>query len=202
MKLFLVLSCIFFSAITVNAQEKDKLKVGFDLGIINVGLAARLEPKYNLTDNSSVGLRLGVEAQAEREITSYYGGFIEMSELGEFGSFSIMGTYDRYFSNQGSSLAWFIGGGFGYYNSTFEDYWEGSQYTYDGPIIKAEVNAQVSVMLRTGFDLGSFRFGLEYNIIPKTDVVIPSGKTVGHVKDSYFGVTLGFVIGGGNWKKA
>ena len=50
-------------------------------------------------------------------------------------------------------------------------------------------------MIRGGIELGKLRLAFEYNIIPKTDF-----ESGGSISNSYFGVSIGFYVGGGKWK--
>ena len=57
MKYLLVITIIVLGITSLSAQEKDKVRVGLDLGYVFAkdggGILFNLEPKYNLTDNSS-----------------------------------------------------------------------------------------------------------------------------------------------------
>jgi len=50
-------------------------------------------------------------------------------------------------------------------------------------------------MVRGGVELGKFRAALEYNILPKSNLLI--GQSI---NNSYVGLSLGFYFGGGRWK--
>ncbi len=67
--------------------------------------------------------------------------------------------------------------------------------------MEGSVNNQVGFLLRGGFELGKTRLGLEYNFIPKADIEIPNGQIIGTVDNSYFGLSIGFTIGGGKSSK-
>jgi outer membrane protein X len=58
---FVVLSLLCFNF--ANAQREGGFRVGLDLGIIpasgGLGVSFDIEPKYNIKENMSVGLRLG-----------------------------------------------------------------------------------------------------------------------------------------------
>lgn len=160
---------------TVDGQEKDKFRAGLDLGYVFAdaggGVLFSIEPKYNITDNSNIGIRLGIAGSSSDSDT----------ELDA--NINILGTYDYYFPNGNSSAAPFLGGGLGYY-------------------ALGEINNNISLgeqfgaMIRGGIELGKLRLAVEYNILPKTDLEI--GESV---KNSYFGASIGFYIGGGKWQK-
>lgn len=56
-------------------------------------------------------------------------------------------------------------------------------------------------MVRAGFEVGKFRMGAEYNVVPASDYNIVAGNKLGSVRNSYLGISIGFFIGGGYWKK-
>lgn len=162
---------------TVNGQEKDKFRAGLDLGFVFAdgggGILFNIEPKYNITDNSNIGIRLGIAASSS--------GFYSSVDSNA----SILGTYDYYFSNGQSSAAPFLGGGLGYYVLGELD-----------DSVNVDLGDQFGAIIRGGVEFGKFRLALEYNILPKTDLEI--GESI---KNSYFGASFGFYVGGGKWKK-
>ena len=129
-----------------------------------------IEPKYNITDNSNIGIRFGVAASSSDFDTNVDA------------NLSILGTYDYYFSNGKSSTAPFLGGGLGYYVLGEVDN-------------SVNLGEQFGAIIRGGVEFGKFRLALEYNILPKTDLEF--GESV---KNSYFGASIGFYAGGGKWK--
>lgn len=108
-----------------------------------------------------------------------------------------LGTFDYYFNNGNSSVAPYLGAGLGIYSlaavgfnvsADIEDPFN----IEDSFTIVAK--SEFGGMIRGGIELGKFRLGVEYNIIPKTDL----GDGIS-AKNSYFGASLGFYIGGGRW---
>ena len=63
MKKLILFTIIVLAITSINAQEKGKFRAGLDFGYAFAegggGALFSLEPKYNLTDNSNVGLRIG-----------------------------------------------------------------------------------------------------------------------------------------------
>ena len=172
----IVISMLFILGLTaVNGQEKDKFRAGLDLGFVFAdgggGILFDVEPKYNITDNSNVGIKFGVAA--------YTGGIYSNVDS----NLSILATYDYYFSNGQSSTAPFLGGGLGYYIIGEVDN-------------SVNLGDQFGAIIRGGVEFGKLRLALEYNILPKTDLEF--GQSV---KNSYFGASIGFYVGGGKWKK-
>ena len=129
----------------------------------------------NITDNSNVGIRIGVAASV---------GDLEDSFDADVNA-NILGTYDYYF-NKNKAYTPFLGGGLGVYVIG-----SGSDN-----IDEQGFGPQIGGMVRGGIELSKFRIALEYNIIPKSDLAL--GKSM---KNSYFGASIGFYIGGGKWKK-
>ncbi|MHA7865233.1 hypothetical protein [Flagellimonas marinaquae] len=172
-----------------QAQEKNKFRVGLDAGYAmpdgGGGLLLAIEPKYNIADNMNVGLRIESAAMAKN---------IGPTEADLTTSVSYSGTFDYYFNSGSSSFAPFVGGGVGYstlgnLSSTVEI--EGIQASAE-----LEVDGKFGGLLRAGFEVGKFRLAATYNLIGATEFA-PGAE----VKNSYFGISLGFYLGGGKWKK-
>ncbi|MFD2100664.1 hypothetical protein [Flagellimonas iocasae] len=172
----------------VNAQEQNKFRVGLDFGYVmpdgGGGILLAIEPKYNIADNMNVGLRFESAAMAKNVTDS---GVTIEADLAA--SASYLGTFDYYFHNGSSSFSPFAGAGVGYStlaNLSFSDF---------GDDAEAEVDGKFGGLIRAGFELGKFRVAASYNLIGKTEI---EGA---EVKNSYLGISLGFYLGGGKWKK-
>ena len=63
-------------------------------------------------------------------------------------------------------------------------------------IEELELDGKFGGLIRAGFELGKLRLAASYNLIGKSDL----GEGV-EVKNSYLGISLGFYLGGGKWKK-
>ncbi|WP_036386387.1 hypothetical protein [Muricauda sp. MAR_2010_75] len=172
-----------------HAQEQNKFRVGLDFGYVmpdgGGGILLAIEPKYNIADNMNIGLRFESAAMAKN---------VGATEADLTASVSYSGTFDYYFHNGSSSFAPFIGGGVGYsslgnLSSSVEV--EGVQASVD-----LEVDGKFGGLVRAGFEAGKFRLAATYNLIGKSD--LGDGA---EVKNSYFGISLGFYLGGGKWKK-
>ena len=170
-----------------HAQEQNKFRVGLDFGYVmpdgGGGILLAIEPKYNVADNMNIGLRFESAAMAKNITT---GGVDVEADLAA--SASYLGTFDYYFHNGSSSFAPFMGAGVDYStlaNLGFEELGPG----------EIEVDGKFGGLIRAGFELGKFRLAASYNLIGKSEI---EGA---EIKNSYFGISLGFYLGGGKWKK-
>ena len=177
MKKLFTITFLILGIMGINGQEEGKFRVGLDLGYVfenDGGTLFSIEPKYNITSNSNIGIRLGTAAS------------IGISDADA--NISILGTYDYYFNSQNSSTSPFLGVGLGYY--ALGDIGGG------GPGgLPVNLGEQFGALVRGGVELGKFRIALEYNILPKSDLEF--GESI---KNSYLGASIGFYIGGGKWK--
>jgi len=184
MKYILLIAIMVLGITSLSAQEKGKVRVGLDLGYAFAtdggGALVSLEPKYNLTDNSNVGLRIGLAAYV-RNIESDI-------NLDASVNSNVLATYDYYFNKGNSSTSPFLGAGLGIYSLASL---KSDSFIYD----EIDTGTEFGGMIRGGVELGKLRLALEYNIVPKTD--FPLGKSV---KNSYLGASIGFYLGGGKWK--
>jgi len=172
-----------------QAQEQGKFRVGLEAGYTmpdgGGGVLLAIEPKYNVADNMNIGLRFESAAMAKN---------VGETEADLTASGSYTGTFDYYFNSGSSSFAPFIGGGVGYSTlgnlsaSVEEENIEGS--------VELEVDGKFGGLIRAGFEAGKFRLAATYNLIGKTDL----GEGA-EIKNSYLGISLGFYLGGGKWKK-
>ncbi|MBC7922038.1 MAG: hypothetical protein H7Z75_13230 [Ferruginibacter sp.] len=144
------------------------------------GVLFALEPKYAVSDQIAVGLRLEAAAVARAV------GDGVSAEVKAIVSYALTGDY--YFSTNKSRL--FAGLGAGLYQFAAATVTEQDQ---NQPLDESRIDAysKFGVVPRVGAELGHFRAGLEYNLVPK----------MGEVKNSYFAVKLGVLIGGGKYNK-
>ena len=190
-----MITCMLFAVIATGifAQEQGKVRGGLDIGAAipskgGGGVAVNVPIGYNLQDNMTVGIRLGLAAMAK------------IDPLGETGSaaanVNYLATFAYYF-NSGSPFAPFVGGGAGMY--TLAAAAVGNNYTVD-------VGTRFGGLLSAGAEIGKFRLVLEYNLVPSSAVTVNStGSGVqlenDKIPNSYLGITAGFYIGGGKWGK-
>jgi outer membrane protein W len=202
MKKCLFIVVALFAVTSAFSQQQGKIRVGMDLGYTipsdgGGGLLFSIEPKYNIADNMNVGLRWSSAAMVKgiKSLDSE----AETIEAKISANSSYMGTFDYYFSSGASSFAPYVGAGIGYValaNVEFDTVsYEEDQN--DG----VAVDGKFGGLIRAGFEAGKFRMGLEYNIIPKSDLSAMDGTKIGEVANSYIGIHVGFYVGGGKWKK-
>jgi outer membrane protein X len=199
MKKIILTAMAVFAFANGYSQEEGKFRVGLDLGYTvpsngGGGILFSLEPKYNLKDNMNVGLRIGAAAMVRDVNTD--GGGTTSAKISANGSY--VGTYDYYFNKSGSSFVPYIGGGAGYYsiaNVEFDDVDESSSNA------ALDASGKMGGLIRGGFEWGKFRMGIEYNLVPKSELQDLSGTKVGSISNSYLGIHLGFYVGGGKWGK-
>ena len=197
-KTFLFLMLLIGYATQLQAQEANKFRFDIRLGYAipsggGGGVLFNLEPKWTITDNMNVGLRLGAAAYASSLEYNDTVGQSSETEIGANGSF--VGTYDYYFHNGSSSFAPFVGAGLGYYQvanvgDDGSDFDNGTEIGSDG---------KFGGMFRAGFDWGKFRLAAEYNLIGNSDLRNASNDVIGTAKNGYIGISLGAYFGGGKW---
>ena len=183
------------------AQQAGRFRMGIDLGPAipdggGIGALVNLEPKINLKNNLSIGMRFGVAGIA-KDVTYYD---INQDYEGEVSAnVSISGTLDYYFNSGKSSVAPFIGAGFGYYALSSLDI-NTNDFNNPDDIGNLEADFNWAPMVRAGVELRKFRMAAEYNFVPNSNLQDISGNIIGEAVNQYFGFTLGFYVGGGRWK--
>lgn len=189
---------VLFVLNTAHAQDAGKFRVGLDLGFADRksgnGFYLVLEPKYTLSDQTNVGLRYGWTAVLKAVETGDQG---ELESVKVYTVDSYMATFDYYFIFS-RTFTPYVGSGLGYVspaninmarngntrNSSSPDYKPGGKFGF---------------MIRGGFELGKFRYTMEYDAIGKTELKNASGEEYGSMRNSYIGITVGFFVGGGRW---
>jgi outer membrane protein X len=183
-------------ALSGFAQKQGAFRVGFDGGIAiprgGMGVLASAEPKYNIADNMNVGLRVGLAAMAKEIVFTNSN---EASEAETSANLSTLLTFD-YYLNKGGRSAFYVGAGAGYYvlgNVKLDFLNQADEIT------SLNITNKPGGLVRAGFESGKFRMGMEYNLIPETELYSVSGKVIGTSRNSYLGLHLGFFVGGGRW---
>lgn len=188
----------------VHAQQEEKFRTGLDVGFgmgsgTSAGFIMGIEPKYNLKDNLNVGLRFEV-AGIVKDMHQVSGGS-DMYDSKVQVNISFMGTTDYYFHKQGgNSFAPFVGGGLGFH-SLENVFYTAEQMDSNITANNIRIQTVFGGIIRGGFEWGKFRLTAQYNIIPKTDLQDIDGYVIGKAKNNYFGLSVGFYLGGGKWSK-
>jgi outer membrane protein X len=195
-KIILTVAAVFAFGMA-NAQKEGGFRVGLDLGYTvpsngGGGVLLSIEPKYNIKDNMNIGLRIGSAAMVRDINTDNNNTTAKISANGSY-----VGTYDYYFNGSGSTFVPYIGGGAGYYTIANVEFDDNNGGTPDN----LDASGKFGGLVRGGFEWGKFRMGLEYNLVPKSNLQDLNGANVGKVSNSYLGIHLGFYVGGGKWGK-
>jgi len=199
-----LLAIVFFSSIlSFTAQSQSSkfkpFKVDVSLGYASPGgdgakggILFAAEPKYAVIPQLSVGLRM------EAAIVARFNGYDQNGEIMDAsvkGSASYLATADYYFRGN-HSFRPFTGSGVGLYSVA------GIEATSTTGQVSG--GTKFGGMIRSGFEFSHFRFGIEYNIVPKTtftgydDEGNPTSGLTSN--NSYMGIKIGVCIGGGRKK--
>jgi outer membrane protein X len=192
--LFLCLAvfCVTFSHAQIFNPFKVDQAVG---GAIPNGSGAKggvlfsLEPKYAVISRLSVGVRIEAAIMARGYVSS--DGSTASANVSAAASY--IATSDYYYTN--SVFRPFTGVGAGLYR------FASASIESSGNKVGTTAGSRFGTMVRSGFEVGHFRFAVEYNIIGKntqtyTDASSGNKYTVTS-RNSYMGVKLGFFFGGG-----
>lgn len=154
------------------------------------GVAFSLEPRYSIMDKLAVGFRIEAAITARGWVAP--DGSSVSANVAASGSY--LATGDYYYSNR--FFRPFSGLGTGVYSIASASVNANSQ---NGDIAVGGAT-KFGGMIRSGFDLGHFRFAVEYNLIGKSSQTSSDGNgntTTVVSKNSYTAVKIGFFIGGG-----
>lgn len=201
----LILSLLIIAiAFTTNAQEKGKIRVGFDAGLslpnAGAGLNGGLDIRYNIMDNVNVGVKFNSGVMFKD---------IYVDEVANTASIttSIIGstllTSDYYFNDGTKSFAPFLGGGLGLYKVINIGLTATSDTPPDPVTNTANFisESKFGGLLRGGFEAGHFRMALEYYLIPRSTLYDANSVNIGQSENGFLNLTLGFYLGGGKWRK-
>ncbi len=143
------------------------------------GFIFALEPKYAINDNITLGLRMEAAVTARAYVDQ--DGSLKSADVKASGSY--LATGDYYFSTE--RFRPFAGAGLGLYRLA------GAAVDADEEVAEVASTSKFGFMPRVGFEFGHFRTALEYNFVGKTGII----------KNNYFGIKMGFFIGGGRLDK-
>ncbi len=192
---------ILLMGVTAQAQEFKPFKVNVSLGAAipsgGGGVLFAVEPKYGLSDQIDIGLRIEAAAMARNVVVN--GNTTSGNVQGAY-SYLLTGNY--MLSNQ--NFRPFVGIGAGLYgiaSTSFTATGSGSNTQSNNGSIAA--GTVFGGMARVGFKTGHFVLGVEYNLVPNTNSLLLDDRgnaqigTTVQSKNSYVGVKVGFDIGGG-----
>ncbi|HXB06014.1 MAG TPA: hypothetical protein VNW04_02830 [Puia sp.] len=154
------------------------------------GVALSLEPRYSLMDKISVGLRIEAAITARGWVSP--DGSSVSANVAASGSY--LATGDYYYTNR--FFRPFSGIGTGVYSLASASVDASSQ----NGSVAISGGTKFGGMIRSGFDLGHFRFAAEYNLIGKSTQTVTDGSgnmTTVTAKNSYASIKIGFFFGGG-----
>ena len=200
-KIFILALVGCVCSFNMNGQERGKLRIGWDLGLNSsehgIGGSFSIEPKYNLSNRLSIGLKNGAIANT-KEI-DYNLIFLESVDIKH--KLNITRFYsvicDYYFPKPNRKIVPFAGLGLGIFNT------DGIEVDFDFVNIN-DVNYtfnsynEFGMFSRAGFEFGKFKFGIEYFFIPDTDIN-DDGDFIGTVSNQFLNVSVGAFLGGGKW---
>ena len=192
--LIALFALVTFSA---SAQEFKPFKVNLSLGFAKPlggtasgGFLFAVEPKYGLSDNFDVGVRLEsalVARSVERNGNTTTGDIAGLSSALLTGNYTIGEGGFRPFVGAGVGIFSVSSGG----TVTIMDGQTPQDLTFTS-------QTKFGAMVRAGFKTGHFVLGVEYNAVPVSTVsTIQASSITLDSKNSYLGIKLGFDIGGG-----
>lgn len=191
-----LLLCLAILSFSFSQAQFSPFKVDLAVGgAIPNGAGAKggvlfsLEPKYAVISRLSVGLRMEAAIMAR----GYVANDGSTASASVSAAASYIATGDYYYTNM--FFRPFTGIGAGLYR------FASASFSTSGNDVGAAAGSKFGTMVRSGFEVGHFRFAVEYNIIGKntqTYVDASTGdKYTVSSKNSYMGVKLGFFFGGG-----
>jgi hypothetical protein len=195
-KLFFAIA-ILIVALSSNAQDYKPFKVDLALGYAvpggkgaKGGVLFAIEPKYAVMDKLVVGLRMEGAVVAR----GYAGTNVDDNmEVDVKASGSYLATADYFYTGNHKFRA-FSGVGTGIFSIAAASVSTGSE------TVAAGGGSKFGGMVRSGIEAGHFRFGVEYNLVPKTKMVTETSETI-ESKNGYIGFKIGATIGGGRKSK-
>jgi hypothetical protein len=205
-KRIVLLVTLIFCLVSLNAQGENNTTLGVETGLVGLfdsetfGSFLHVEPKHRFSKNAVIGLRIGITINTQvienRDIFQF-----EIGESGDNGVISFVPTFEYHL--QKNKLHPYVGFGVGYYLAgTYLDVSRAIIVNPSEDVFEVGIKNQVGLLVRGGIKPGKLRLGIEYNFIPKADIEVPSGESIGTFDKSYLGLSVGFIIGGGESTKA
>jgi len=189
-----LLALFVLAGFSASAQAYKPFKVNVSVGFakpLNAGVSGgvlfAVEPKYGLSDNFDLGLRVEV-ASVARGIK--YNGNTTTGDVGAFASYLLTGNY---LFGKGNVRP-FLGVGVGLYSVASG----GTVTVVDGQTpqnVNLVSDTKFGGMIRGGIKAGHFVAAVEYNAAPTTDNTL--ANTTITSENAYLGIKVGVDIGGG-----
>jgi len=201
--IFLATSCVLALSFQLNAQQQGSFKGSLEFGPLlgpNIGFQISLEPKYNITDRSNVGLRIELPGFFGRDVNLNNNYLVFDDEESNTQGLFLPVTYEYYWGKRGRSFQPYIGGGLGYFRMF------GDIAVFDPEDIENVVSSfsrgTIAAIAKVGFEWGKFRYGFAFTYVPDTKLITESGEVLGRTRDYYVHFNIGFTLFGGKWRKA
>jgi hypothetical protein len=182
-------------ALSATAQEYKPFKVNVSIGYakpfkaqVSGGFLIAVEPKYGLSDNFDLGLRLE-SASVLRGIET--NGTTTTGDLGIYTSALLTANY--LFST--GSVRPFLGVGAGPYSIGAAGTVDFNNNGQASQKINLVSDTKFGAMVRAGIKAGHFVAAAEFNFIPTTNIAV-SNQTI-NSNNAYLGIKIGADIGGG-----
>lgn len=143
-----------------------------------VGFLLVMEPRFNVVDKVSIGLRMEATAMAR--------GYVGIDGTNPNGNgqaglgLHFTPTVEYYFTNR--LVRPFIGGGAGIYNFLSIE-----ANSDNGGTVQIPTSTRFGGFARAGIEIWHLRAAFEYNLVGKTN----------NINNNYLGIKLGIVLGGG-----
>jgi len=185
LKLIVVTGCLFFAAMSANAQTEFKpfrvdVGLGYAIPQSGGGLLFNFEPKYAVIPQLSVGIKFEWDLIV-RDIQVSASG--EMAKATAQGIGSYLATADYHLMQ--SAFRPFVGAGLGLYQIASAS---ASASTSGESSAGVGGSNNFGAILRAGFDVSHFRLAFAYNF---------AGKDALDNNTGFFSITVGAYIGGG-----
>ena len=196
--LFLPLFCCFLQA---SAQDKRDLRLGIEAGPIlfsdakNIAFFLNSEIKLKAAKRAFIGLRIGLTVNSQ-SVTIYNPSVFKIDEDADNGALSFVPTFDYYLND--NKYRPYFGVGVGYFVlAASVDVTQLDRANFSEELFVVDVKDKVGFLFRGGIESGKFRFGAEYNLLFKADLILPTDEKIGVVDNSYFGLSVGYIFGAG-----
>ena len=198
MKRFFLLLLVLGS-FSATAQEYKPFKVNVSLGYAKAlasstsgGFLFSVEPKYGISDNFDVGLRLESAAIAREVVIT--GTNPNQTFTGKASGFASGLITANYLIGRGG-IRPFVGLGAGIFRLGESDTFSVTQGQNPPENVQITSSTHFGGMIRAGIKAGHLVAAVEYNAVPTTSTKL-SNTTIDS-KNAYLGIKVGFDIGGG-----